>query len=103
MKPQEVFTHYGKEYAQRNGFGYGIWPKEEALENLKKLPELVPHLDAKKKIRITFDYDPDFPAALITTEGKREYPSIAEFDTGTFGRDAADGNGVIAPVPQEFD
>lgn len=83
----EVFAHYGKEYVERNGLGYGLWPKEDALENLKGIPELVPYLDGKRKIRITFDYDPDFPVALFTSEGAKEMRSTAEFHAGTPGRD----------------
>lgn len=83
----EVFAHYGKEYAECNGLGYGLWPKEDALENLKHVPELVPYLDGKRKIRITFDYDPDFPVALFTSEGTKEMRSATEFYTGTPGRD----------------
>lgn len=72
MNREEVFAHYGKTCPKENGYSHGIWRREEALERLKKLPELLPYLNPKRKIRITFDYDPDFPFALFTTENLRE-------------------------------
>ena len=72
MEREEVFAHYGKTCPKENGFGYGLWPREEAMEKLKKLPELLPKKKTKREIRITFDYDPDFPFALFTTENLRE-------------------------------
>lgn len=70
VNSQTVLEHYGREmdvHAMR-----GFWKNDDSvLENLKKIPEL---LDAKEKIRITFDYDPDYPRALIQIRGfKKPY------------------------------
>lgn len=65
---QEVLTHfaYGNT-APTNG----IWPNDgTALGRLGKLPEVLHLCQAeKKKIRIVFDYDPDFPKALLQIWG----------------------------------
>ena len=53
MDREEVFAHYGKTCPKENGYSHGIWHREEALERLKKLPELLPYLNQKRKIRIT--------------------------------------------------
>lgn len=41
MNREEVFAHYGKTCPKENGFGYGLWPREKAMENLKELPEFL--------------------------------------------------------------
>lgn len=56
----DTAAHFGyAEVANR----IGHWPVDSGtLERLKELPEI---LDAKKKTRIIFDYDPSFPRALL--------------------------------------
>lgn len=56
----DTAAHFGyAEVANR----IGHWPVDSGtLERLKELPEI---LDAKKKTRIIFDYDPSFPKGAI--------------------------------------
>lgn len=66
----EILHHYGHD---PGGFakgkrGKGIWEKERAFEQLESVPYFLKLVDKTKKIRIEFDYDPDFPAALIVTD-----------------------------------
>ena len=60
IDPDEVLKHYGykPEEVHCNGVGIGVWRKEEAFQKL---------VDHKAKARIEFNYDPDFPAALLIT------------------------------------
>lgn len=62
----EILQHYGYAHADvhRNGVGVGYWKREEALARFAEQPEELKYLSDKKKIRIVFEYDPDFPVAL---------------------------------------
>lgn len=62
----EILQHYGYAPADvhRNGVGVGYWKREEALARFAEQPEELKYLSDKKKIRIVFEYDPDFPVAL---------------------------------------
>lgn len=73
----ENMTQWERDIAEHYGYTEtanttGCWQIDETtLERLKTLPEV---LDPKRKIRITFDYDPDFPRALIQIwTGVKEY------------------------------
>jgi hypothetical protein len=70
----EVEKHYG--YTE-SAHASAYWEiNENTLERLKLLPEA---LDPKKKIRVTFDYDPDFPRALIQVwDGVRDFTAFAD-------------------------
>lgn len=70
VTPEEVYRHYGYDPAEieRPGMGVGFWPCEKALEMFTKQPEALQYLSDKKKIRVVFAYDPDFPVALHITE-----------------------------------
>ena len=46
-----------------------MWRKEEAFQKLGKIGAAVRFIDHKAKARIEFNYDPDFPAALLITNG----------------------------------
>lgn len=68
--PEEVLRHFGyPEDTQEKGVGIGCWEKGTVFERFANLPELIPYLDKNKKIRIVFDYDPDFPRALLQVTG----------------------------------
>ena len=69
VTPEEVYRHYGYDPAEieRPGMGVGFWPCEKALEMFTKQPEALQYLSDKKKIRVVFAYDPDFPVALHIT------------------------------------
>ena len=55
-----IAAHYG--YTSTAN-ATGCWPIDQGtLERLKTLAEV---LDPKKKIKVTFDYDPDFPSASL--------------------------------------
>lgn len=57
---QSVAEHYGYSTVANK---LGCWKIETgALDRLAFLPEV---LDPKKKFRVTFDYDPEFPRALL--------------------------------------
>lgn len=63
LTTQEVIEHYGYKTAAGKSACWKI--DRETLNQLSKLPEV---LDPKKKFRVTFDYDPEFPRALIQIE-----------------------------------
>ena len=65
----EVLKHYGykPEEVHRNGVGCGVWRREEAFQKLSSIKEFMLVVDEKEKARIEFNYDPDFPAALLVT------------------------------------
>lgn len=67
---KDALKHYGyPEDTPDKDVGIGLWDKSDALDRLAKLPEMLPHLDGNKKIRVVFDYDPDFPKALLQITG----------------------------------
>lgn len=71
--PEEVLRHFGyPEDTQEKGVGIGCWEKSKTFDNLADLPGLIPYLDKNKKIRIVFDYDPDFPRALLQVTGLKD-------------------------------
>lgn len=65
----EVLEHYGykPEDTHCNNVGIGVWRREEAFQRLGKVEAFMRFVDDKKKARIEFNYDPDFPAALLVT------------------------------------
>lgn len=70
---EEVLLHFGyPKDTPEKGVGIGRWEKSKAFEKLANLPGLIPYLDKNKKIRIVFDYDPDFPRALLQVTGLKD-------------------------------
>jgi hypothetical protein len=71
---EDVYRHYGheNEVVPGNGVGYGIWEREDALQRLAGIKDFIKFLDPNKKIRIVFEYDPDFSMALLLTEGMKD-------------------------------
>ena len=72
---EQVMWHYGKDtelLKHRDNIGINAWKREEALQRLAVLPEVIPYLDPHKTIRAEFYYDPDYPKALMLLEGIRE-------------------------------
>lgn len=69
IDPDEVLKHYGykPEEVRCNGVGIGVWRKEEAFQKLGDIGAFMRFVDHKAKARIEFNYDPDFPAALLIT------------------------------------
>jgi hypothetical protein len=69
IDPDEVLKHYGykPEEVHCNGVGIGVWRKEEAFQKLGDIGAFMRFVDHKAKARIEFNYDPDFPAALLIT------------------------------------
>ena len=68
----EVFAHFGYDHAKTPGVGSGCWPNDgkTIMRHLRALPEILEkYTDPKKKIRVVFDYDPDFPRALFQLWG----------------------------------
>ena len=39
------------------------------FDRLAKMDVLVPHMDKTKRVRVRFEYDPDYPIALFIVEG----------------------------------
>ena len=67
-----VFAHFGypEPEPKENGWtdGVGIWPNTPGSleENLSKLPGLVNvHPYKERRLRMTIDYDPDYPHILF--------------------------------------
>ena len=72
---EEVLRHYGKDtelLKHRDKIGINAWKREEALQKLAVLPEMIPFLDPQKAIRAEFYYDPDYPKAIILLEGLKD-------------------------------
>ena len=69
IDPDEVLKHYGykPEEVRCNGVGIGVWRKEEAFQKLGDIGAFMRFVDHNAKARIEFNYDPDFPAALLIT------------------------------------
>ena len=85
----EVARHFGLEPSQVYGnpdVYHGTWPREEAIRGIGFLSELEFMVDPKKKIRIEFHYDPDYPAALDTvSERMKNAPLLAQAGRGQSG------------------
>ena len=64
----ETYAHFGYEVKHESGVGTGCWSNDgkTIMQNLRALPEILEQFsDPKKRIRVVFDYDPDFPRALF--------------------------------------
>lgn len=66
----EILAHYGYAPEVARSCGVGIWEREEAFRQLDALPDFAQLVDRGKKAKITFHYDPDYPAALLITDAK---------------------------------
>ncbi len=73
--PREKFsrTTATQEDTPDKGIAVGNWEKDDAFERLAFLPELIPYLDKSKKVKIIFDYDPDYPRALLQVTGQKPF------------------------------
>lgn len=69
---KRALEHYGHDLSELETRDpeIGTWPKEKAMEQLKSLPSFMDFVDDTKKVRITFEYDPDYPTALLLVEAK---------------------------------
>ena len=79
----ETYAHFGYEVKHESGAGTGCWPNDgkTIMQNLRALPEVLEQFsDPKKRIRVVFDYDPDFPRALFQVWGM-ETVTMDEFST----------------------
>ena len=68
----EPYAHFGYEVKHESGVGTGCWSNDgkTIMQNLRALPEILEQFsDPKKRIRVVFDYDPDFPRALFQVWG----------------------------------
>lgn len=73
MNRAKVMEHYGYKDTQEAHVAMGFWKKESVPERIGLLSEgLLSALDFKKKIRVIFEYDPDFPRAYLRVEGTKE-------------------------------
>lgn len=69
ISPKDVFEHYGYEY-DNPLHGVGLWSNETVIKRLENLSSLVEqYAYGKQKVKIIFDYDPDFPRALLQVWG----------------------------------
>lgn len=78
---KETFEHFGYEYEREPKHGVGRWANdgEAIMRNIRALPEILEQFtDPKEKIRIIFDYDPNFPRALFQIWGlqKHDWESV---------------------------
>lgn len=62
---KDALQHYGYDAERKSGVFYGFWDREIALQNLIMIPESMKKIGLDKKYRIVFDYDPDYPKALL--------------------------------------
>ena len=67
---KRALEHYGHDLdeLETRDPQIGTWPIEKAMERLKSLPDFMDFVDDTKKVRITFEYDPDYPTALLLVE-----------------------------------
>lgn len=66
---EHTLEHFGytESDVRQEGLWVGLWKVEDGiLDKLRKLPDV---LDEKQKVRIVFDYDPNFPRAVIRVTG----------------------------------
>lgn len=78
---KDTLKHYGyPEDTPDKDVGIGLWDKSDALDRLAKLPEMIPYLDGNKKIRVVFDYDPDFPKALLQITGLKDNDCVVHYE-----------------------
>ncbi len=83
MSREKVLEHYGYEDTQEAHVAMGFWAKETVPERIGKLSDaLKKTLDFNKKVRVIFEYDPDFPRAYLRIEGTKEInPEEAHTDS----------------------
>ena len=73
MSREAVLEHYGYGDTQEAHVAMGFWKKESVPERIGMLSDVLTEmLDLKKKVRIIFEYDPDFPRAYLRIEGAKE-------------------------------
>lgn len=88
---KQALMHYGHDLdeLETRDHEIGTWPKESAIERLKSLPDFMDFVDDTKKVRITFEYDPDYPTALLLVEARMKpaqwVPCASEEETGEAG------------------
>lgn len=73
---KETFEHYDYVYERAPEYGVGCWANdgETIMRNIRALPEILEQFtDPEKKIRIIFDYDPNFPRALFQLWGLQKH------------------------------
>ena len=68
----ETLLHYGYSIfmgtSAAPNTGVGVWDKADAFKRLAAIADFMKFVDDKQKVRITFEYDPDYPTALLITE-----------------------------------
>lgn len=68
----EALLHYGYSIFMGTSAvpntGVGVWDKADAFKRLAAIADFMKFVDDKQKVRITFEYDPDYPTALLITE-----------------------------------
>ncbi len=81
---QNVLKHYGY-HDESMAPTVGLWSNNgTAIARLENLPEVLSLYKAeKRKIRVVFDYDPDYPKALLQIWGLQ--PATLSPDTDTHG------------------
>lgn len=70
ITPSMVMKHYGYDNNDKT-HAVGMWLNDDTVfQKLRELSDVVERFsDPRKKIRIIFDYDPDFPRALLQIWG----------------------------------
>ena len=57
---------------QKPGITFGYAKPDKAFGWLEQMKDFVPYMDRTKKVRVAFEYDPDFPMALLVIEGMKK-------------------------------
>lgn len=81
---EAALKHYG--YDEKSAApAMGLWANDgSTIARLEKLPEVLSMYKAEqRKIRVVFDYDPDYPRAVLQVWGLQ--PATLLPDTGTHG------------------
>ena len=80
-----VYAHYG--YVKDLAISAGFWRNDGTIfQKLAQVPELIERY-GKGKIRAIFDYDPDYPRALIQIWGLPSPDLQSAFPEGTAARE----------------
>lgn len=72
----ETFKHFGYENVHAPKHGTGCWANdgETIPRNIQELPEALELIvEPNEKVRIIFDYDPNFPRALFQIWGLQKH------------------------------
>lgn len=101
MSRKKVLEHYGYEDTKERNVAMGFWKTETVPERIRSLSDaLNGTLDFEKKIRVIFEYDPDFPRAYLRIEGTKAVNMEEEHIDSLSGRQESFQSPLVNPSSQ---